>query len=46
MKTETKYDGNGQEFKVPIDNYEPLPRGYRKIRKKITNFTPKKKKRK
>jgi len=45
MQTEIKYDGNGQPFKVPIQ-YESLERGHRKIRKKATNITPKKKKRK
>lgn len=45
MQTETKFDGNGQEFEVPI-RHEPLPRGQKKVRKKPTNITPKKKKRK
>lgn len=40
---ETKFDGDGQPFEIPV--YYPKGK-FHKIRKKNTNFTPKKKKRK
>ena len=46
MNVETKFDGEGNQFEIPVDYREPLPKGQKKIRKKNTNFTPKKKKRK
>lgn len=48
MRLETKTDGNGNEFEVPIDYRENefLQGKFHKVRKKNTNFTPKKKKRK
>ena len=46
MQTETKYDGDGKPFEVPVE-YPRYGKGlFHKIRKKATNITPKKKKRK
>jgi hypothetical protein len=46
MRIETKTDGNGNEFEVPVDYHENIKGKFHKVRKKSTNFTPKKKKRK
>jgi ABC-type oligopeptide transport system substrate-binding subunit len=49
MKTERlikKYDGNGNIIMVPNPDYWDEENHFHKVRRKPTNFTPKKKKRK
>ena len=41
-----KTDGEGNEFSVRNPNYEDIDGNFKKLRRKPTNFTPKKKKRK
>lgn len=41
-----KTDGNGNSYMVPNPNYEDEDGNFKKFRRKATNVTPRKKKRK